>query len=181
MNKQNENIIYLISGPLGVGKSTTSKELARNVEQCVRIEGDIFLHMLGDELSLSWEERLRLSWENILALTRNYLLCGLNVVIDFVVEEELEWFCTHLSDLQNVSLKYVVLTAEKEKIVERLNTRGDIDSLERSLFLLNKMKSSPYTNKFSYDTTLKQPSETVKEIIANTRFHVPIDCTNKKS
>ncbi|WP_243767707.1 AAA family ATPase [Paenibacillus agricola] len=175
MNKQNKNIVYLISGPLGVGKSTTTKELARNVEQCVLIEGDVLLNMLNDELLLSWEERLRLTWENIVALTRNSLKHDLNVVIDFVVEEELEWFCEHLSDLKNVSLKYVVLKADKEKIIERLKIRGDIDSLERSLFLLNKMVSSPSINKFSYDTTLKQPSETVKEVIKSTRFYVTIE------
>ncbi|CAM3565082.1 AAA family ATPase [Paenibacillus lupini] len=175
MNKHNKNIVYLISGPLGVGKSTTTKELARNVGQCVLIEGDVLLDMLNNELSLSWEERLRLTWENILALTRNSLQHDLNVVIDFVVEEELDWFCKHLSDLKNVSLKYVVLKAAKEKIIERLITRGDIDSLERSLFLLNKMESSPSTNKFSYDTTLKQLSETVEEVIKNARFYVAID------
>ncbi|MCM3626785.1 AAA family ATPase [Paenibacillus glycanilyticus] len=175
MNKKNENRLYLISGPLGVGKSTTSKLLARHVERCVLIEGDILLHMLNDDLSLSWEERLRLTWDNILALTRNYIQHDLNVVIDFVVEEELAWFCKHLSDFENVSLKYVVLKADKEKIVERLTTRGDIESLERSLFLLDKMERSDSTNPFSYDTTLKQPSETVKEIIASTRFLVPIE------
>ncbi|WP_201004774.1 AAA family ATPase [Paenibacillus glycanilyticus] len=173
--KHNENILYLISGPLGVGKSTTSKELAQNVQQCVLIEGDILLGMLNDELSLSWEERLRLTWDNILTLTRNYLQHDLNVVIDFVVEEELEWFCNHLSDLKNVTLKYVVLIADKEKIIERLNSRGDIDSLERSLFLLNKMESSHFNKKFSYNTTHKHPTETVKDIIENSRFHVPLN------
>lgn len=38
-------MIFLLSGPLGVGKSTTSRELARNVEPCVLIEGDNILHM----------------------------------------------------------------------------------------------------------------------------------------
>lgn len=41
----------------------------------------------------------------------------LYVVINFVVEEELDWFCKHLSD-SNVRLKYVVLKADKEKIIE---------------------------------------------------------------
>lgn len=131
--------------------------------------------MLNDELSLSWEDRLQLTWKNILALTRNSLQHDLNVVIDFVVEEELDWFCKHLSDLKNVSLKYVVLIADKEKIIERLKIRGDIDSLERSLFLLNKMVSSPSINKFSYDTTLKPPSETVEEVIKSARFYVAIE------
>ncbi|WP_240546410.1 hypothetical protein [Paenibacillus artemisiicola] len=112
---------------------------------------------------------MQLTWENILALTRNYLQHDLHVIVDFVEEEELNWFCKHLSDLKNVSLIYVVLRADKETIIERLKIRGDVDSLERSLFLLNKIDSSPFTNKFSYDTTLKQPLETVQEIITSTR------------
>ncbi|WP_144530090.1 AAA family ATPase, partial [Peribacillus simplex] len=98
-------------------------------ERCVLIEGDLLLHMLHHELPLSWDERLSLTWKNLLALTRNMLRQGLNVVIDFVVEDELEWFCEQLSDL-DVSIKYAVLHADKEKIAERLTTRGDIDSLE---------------------------------------------------
>lgn len=165
-----KNMIYLISGPLGVGKSTTSKELARNVKNCVLIEGDVLLHMFKGELQHSWEERLSITWENILDLTRNFIQNDLNVIIDFVVEDELDWFCKHLSDL-NVRLKYVALIADKEKLIERLSRRGDIDSLERSLFLLNKMQMSHSNNKFIYDTTLKQPAETVEEIINNSGFN----------
>jgi broad-specificity NMP kinase len=172
--KDKKQIIYLISGPLGVGKSTTSKELARNVKQCVLIEGDDLLQMFKGDLQPSWEERLSLTWKNILALTRNFIHHNLNVIIDFVVEDELDWFCKHLSDL-NVGLKYVVLRADKEKLIERLSIRGDIDSLERSLFLLNKMEILPSNNQFIYDTTLKQPKEIVKEIINNSSFNVFIE------
>ncbi|SDN70988.1 Cytidylate kinase [Paenibacillus sp. yr247] len=170
-----KHVIYLISGPLGVGKSTISKELAQNVKQCVLIEGDDILHMFKGESHPSWEERLRLTWKNILALTRNFIQHELNVVIDFVVEDELDWFCKHISDL-NVRLNYVVLRADKEKLIERLSKRGDIHSLERSLFLLNKMETSPSNNQFIYDTTLKLPAEIVKEIIQNhSGFNVYIE------
>ncbi|NOU85664.1 AAA family ATPase [Paenibacillus sp. LMG 31460] len=169
--KDKKQIIYLISGPIGVGKSTISKELARNVKQCVLIEGDDLLHMFKGELQPSWEERLSLTWENILALTRNFIHHNLNIIIDFVVEDELDWFCKRLSDL-NLELKYVVLRADKEKLIERLSNRGDIDSLERSLFLLNKLDLLPSFNQFIYDTTLKQPKEIVEEIISNSSFNV---------
>ncbi|WP_169086727.1 AAA family ATPase [Paenibacillus sp. PL91] len=172
-----KNVIYLLSGPLGVGKSTASRELARNVEQCVLIEGDNILHMFKGESQLSWEERLCLTWKNILALTRNFIQHNLNVIIDFVVEDELDWFCKQISDL-NVRVKYVVLRADKEKIVERLTIRGDIDSLERSLFLLNKMEMSSSNNSYIYDTTLKKPAEIVEEIINDPRFNVSVEASS---
>ncbi|TDF89719.1 hypothetical protein E1757_34505 [Paenibacillus piri] len=174
LQDKNKKLIYLISGPLGVGKSTTSKELARYIKQCVLIEGDKLLHMFKGESQPSWEERLNLTWENILALTRNFIVNDLNVVIDFVVEDELDWFCKQISDL-NVELRYIILRADKDKLTERLNMRGDIDSLDRSLFLLNKMESSPSNNQFIYDTTLKQPKEITQDVIDDTRFNVFID------
>ncbi|WP_207953406.1 hypothetical protein [Paenibacillus agricola] len=47
------------------------------------------LDMFNGELQPSWEERLSLTWENILALTRNFIHHNLNVIIDFVVEDDL--------------------------------------------------------------------------------------------
>lgn len=79
----NAKQIFLISGPLGVGKSTTSKELARVVERCVLIEGDNLLDMFMTEPQPTWEERLSLAWKNILSVTRNFIQGGFNVVIDF--------------------------------------------------------------------------------------------------
>ncbi|SFS72744.1 AAA family ATPase [Paenibacillus sp. BC26] len=173
MNQGNRSVIYLISGPLGVGKSTTSQELARKVGLCVLIEGDHLLHLLKDELPLSWEEKLRLTWDNILALTKNLIRNHISIVIDFVVEDEFDWFCEQLADL-NVDLKYMVLLADQETIVERLTMRGDLDSLERSLYLLNKMEQTPSVIRFGYNTTGSRPTETADEILVNSRYHVEL-------
>ena len=171
-DKANEQIIYLVSGPLGVGKSTTTKELAQKVKRCVLIEGDDLLHMYKGELQPTWEERLDLTWKNILALTRNFIQHDLNVVIDFVVEEELEWFCNQLSDL-NVTLKYVVLRADKEVLMERLHTRGDnTHSVQRSMFLLDKLEGYPSNSQFLLDTTLKHPAKIAEEIINDSSFYI---------
>jgi predicted kinase len=172
-DENKKNIIYLLSGPLGVGKSTTSKKLAQTVKNCVLLEGDCILHMFEHGSEASWEDRLSLTWENILALTRNFIKHDFNVVIDFVVEDELEWFCKHISDLQ-VTLKYIVLRADKEKLSERLRIRGDYDSLERSLFLLNKLESTPSNKQFIYDNTLRNTAEIVDVIINDSGFIVNI-------
>ncbi|WP_274650999.1 AAA family ATPase [Paenibacillus humicola] len=164
-----QNTIFLISGPLGVGKSTTSKLLAQKIQSCVRIEGDIFLHMVRDDLHLDWEQRLRLAWDNLLALTRNFVRRGLNVVIDLVVEDELNWFCEGVSDL-DAKVNYAVLTADRETIVKRLTQRGDIDSLDRSLFLLDKLGNAPENGRFIIDTTSKLPEETADLLLTNADF-----------
>ena len=163
------NIIYLISSPIGVGKSTTSKKLAQTVKNCVLIEGDSILHMFDYDSETSWKDRLNIAWESILSLTKNSIHHDLNVVIDFIVEDELEWFCKQLIDLQ-ITLKYIVLKADKDKLTHRITTRGDIDSLERSLFLLNKLESTSSNKPFIYDTTQKHTAEIVDTIINSDGF-----------
>ncbi|TCM87935.1 AAA domain-containing protein [Paenibacillus sp. BK033] len=163
--------VYLISGPLGVGKSTVSKTLASAMNQCVLIEGDLLLQVYRGETEPPWEERLRLAWLNIAAVTRNFLVNGLDVVIDFVVEDELQWFFDQLSDL-DVTLHYVVLHAEPETLNARLHQRGDAQYIDRSLFLRSKLMASPVNELFLLDTDGKKPDELAEEIIKNSRFRI---------
>ena len=147
-------------------RKTLAGEIVKN---SVLLEGDSILNMFEFGADASWEERLRLTWEYILTLTRSFIHNNDNVVIDFVVEDELEWFCKHISDLE-VTLKYIVSRADKEKLIERIQMREDIDSVERSLFLLNKLESTPSNQQFMYDTTLKNTREIVDVIINDNSF-----------
>lgn len=162
-------IIYLVSGPCGVGKSTVSEILTQLVTPGVLIDGDYIMSMFAEGSEPPWEERLQLTWKNIAALTRNFIQHDFNVVIDFVVEDELEWFCHQISDLA-VRIKFIVLVANKETLVERLVKRGETDLIDRSLFLLNQMEESPTHRKFMFDTTTTSPKEVAAGIIANSEF-----------
>ncbi|WP_231597452.1 AAA family ATPase [Bacillus sp. SA1-12] len=162
----NPTAIYIISGPCGVGKSTVSKEVARMINRGVLIEGDLLNSMIVGDSELAWEERLEINWNNILSLTRNVILHHYNVVIDYVVETELEWFCQQVSDL-NVQIKYVVLTANETQLIERLNKRGDSHLIERSLFLLNEFETSGLHRLYRLDTTGKEPLEVARDILSN--------------
>ncbi|MBB3112708.1 cytidylate kinase [Paenibacillus phyllosphaerae] len=163
--------VYLISGPLGVGKSTVSKNLAGAMKQGVLIEGDLLLHVYRGETEPPWEERLRLAWLNITAVTRNFVLNGLDVVIDFVVEDELEWFSEQLSDLE-VVLRYVVLYAEPDTLANRLHQRGDAQYLHRSLFLRNKLMASSTNEPYLLDTENRKPDELAETILTNSKFRL---------
>ncbi|MBW8351305.1 AAA family ATPase [Bacillus sp. IITD106] len=165
--------IYIISGPCGVGKSTVAKEVAKLVPKCALVEGDHLLHFYDDHSMLPWEERLWIAWKNLVDVTKNLLQHKLNVVIDFVVEDELEWFCTYFSHL-DITFKYVVLRADKETLVERITDRGDTYMIDRSLFLLNQLENEPFNEPFLYDTTDKEPAEIVKGIIEQKRFELSI-------
>lgn len=163
--------IFLISGPLGVGKSTVSRSLADSMNQCVLVEGDLLLHVYRGENEPPWEERLQLAWFNIAAVTRNFLKHGLDVVIDFVVEDELQWFYEQLSDL-NATMHYVVLYAEPETLAARLSQRGDSPYIQRSLFLRNKLMASANNEPFLLNANRMCPDELVKEIVKDVRFRI---------
>jgi gluconate kinase len=166
-----EKTIYIVSGPCGVGKSTVAKELSRNLKHAALIVGDDIMSMIEKGYEPPWEEWLSITWKNILSLTRNFVQHDLNVVIDFVVESELEWFCKHISDL-NIQIKYIVLRADEDKLIERLNKRGDDHLIDRSLFLLKKLENSVENKKYIYDTTHKQPPEIVHDLIHLSNFYV---------
>lgn len=127
--------------------------------------------MVGEDQA-SWEDRLRLAWCNILCLTRNFYQEGFNIIIDFVVEDELEWFREQLSDLDKTAIKYVLLRAEPDTLLERLRLRGDARYLDRSLFLLNKLTSTPKNQSFILDTDGKETKDVVDFILGSDHFEL---------
>ena len=141
------------------------------MKQCALVEGDLLLHIYRGETELPWEERLRLAWLNIVAVTRNMLSHGVDVVIDFVVEEELEWFRGRLSEF-DVTLHYAVLHAEADTLMARLRQRGDEQYINRSLFLRNKLMASPDNEPFLLDTNRKQAEELAEDIVKDPRFRL---------
>nr|WP_231507632.1 AAA family ATPase [Bacillus sp. UNC41MFS5] len=165
--------IYIISGPCGVGKSSLAKELTRNVKKSALIKGDDFLSMFEEGSVPPWEENIVIMWKNILSVTQTLIQHDYNVIIDIVVEDELEWFCRHFSYL-NLKIKYVVLRADENKLIERLNKRGDQFLIDRSIFLLNQLENSPANTKHLYDTTHKNPAEVLKDIMNSSHFDLDI-------
>lgn len=176
------NNIYFISGPCGCGKSTLTDAYAEHlvkVEKQPRvyvIHGDDFHHgFVGmyeedafcaeeqDSNPLAWSQVLKFNWECILDIARKALVRGLDVVIDYVVEDELP-LLQKLAKEQNANLYYVVLTASEASIIKRLQTRGDNDLIERALFLKKKLDSLPENQGHLYDNTGKTVAEEVAEI-----------------
>ena len=136
----------MISGPLGVGKTSVSGALSKVLEHTAQV--------VGDDL-----------------YTKSNLDKGLDVVVDFVVEDELPWLREQLSgyDLQ---LRYVVLMADKETLIERLKKRNELRYKDRSMILLDQLSNEPSNKNYLLDTSDKEISEIVQEIINSPRFIV---------
>lgn len=159
-----ENTVYIISGPLGVGKSSVSREIALQIIDGVVVEGDVFFLALEDDETITWEKRLQLSLNAIIETTKNHQKSNLNVVIDFAAEVGPTWFQKQFLDL-NVIVKYVVLVTDEKTLALRLAERGDSKYLSRSLTLLEKLKTASENQKYLLDVTNKTVIEVAQEII----------------
>ncbi|RFB18926.1 AAA family ATPase [Bacillus sp. HNG] len=163
MNNRTNNSIYIISGPYGVGKSTVTKALAREMENVVRIEGDLIKSMYVGKTPLPREKQRSLLWKNILSITKNCIENNMNVMIDYVVRNELQWFCKHFSNL-DVKIYYVVLRADGETLIKRLNKRGHGYLIQGSLYLLDHLEKGLPNKNHLYDTTNKLPIEIITDL-----------------
>lgn len=144
--------IWCISGPCGSGKTTLSAALAELLSrqqggrQVCLLHGDDFHRALvGDERSpaaLPWPQVLRFSWDCLLSVAGYALEAGLDVVIDYIVEDELPRL-QQLAQAHDAALYYAVLLAPEAVLRQRLTARGDAHLTQRALFLREKLRKEP--------------------------------------
>ena len=173
--------IVFVSGACGCGKSTFADAYAKyrvqqNRKTCYVIHGDDFHRgfvepedkgdFFADGLpsdACQWEDILRFNWGCILDTAERALRQGLDVVIDYVIEDELP-LVQQLAARAHAELYYIVLTADAEEIRRRIRQRGDVDLIERALFLKSKLEAMPENQGHLYDNTGKTPEEMIREI-----------------
>lgn len=161
--------LYFLSGPCGIGKSTAAEALTRLLLSQGRTVCLIHGDDLGDCLHLPedfspftedgrirdaalWNRILRFNWQSLLDMAANALDVGADVVIDYVIEEELP-LVSALAQKKGAQLRYAVLSATQEAILQRLTQRGDPETLGRSLFLKEKLESAEENRDHILDTT----------------------------
>lgn len=167
------NKIYIISGPAGVGKSTTSKGLAEQFNCSAYIEGDLINHMVVGGYLPPWEseESLLLVWENIADLSINFLQANKNVIIDYVAfPEEVEKFSRKIyAEVKNIEIIYVVLWVDSIELLRRDTLRDREHQMgARCLELVNEFEIKAIDKRFFYNTTYIQSSN-LDEIFLNIR------------
>lgn len=173
--------IIFISGPCGCGKTTLADRLARAlVAQSRRtvyvIHGDDFHQGFvepedkGDFFQegepsdrVQWEAILSFNWDCILSVADRALRQDLDVVIDYVIEEELPRVKS-LAEKHGAALSYIVLTASEEALEARIRQRGDVDMIERARFLKRKLEALPENRGHLLDSTERSPDELVRAI-----------------
>ena len=174
--------IYFFSGPCGCGKSTLAEAFAKKLvnskerKQIYLIHGDDFCEgfveaddagafFSGGQPSdaLAWQEILKFNWECLLDVARKALARGLDVVIDYVIEEELP-LVQKMAKEYDANLYYIVLTASEKAIRQRITNRGDVEMIERAMFLKNKLEKMPQNQGHLFDNTDMSVAEEVANL-----------------
>ena len=174
--------LYVFSGPCGCGKTTLTNAWARKLvnegkrRQVYVIHGDDFhagfvepdrkgAFFEDDQAAdfCEWPEILKFNWECILDTAGRALAWGLDVAVDYVVEDELAQL-QQLTVTHHAQLYYIVLTAENETIRQRIALRGDVELTERALFLKDKLDHMAENQGHLYDNTDKTVEQMLAEL-----------------
>lgn len=166
--------IYFFSGPCGCGKTALANAFAKYLadknkgKQVYLIHGDDFHRgfVESDKIDIAeermpWEDILKFNWECIISAAQKALDKGLDVVIDYVIEEELP-LIRQLAWEYHADVYYVVLTASESCIRQRITKRGDTELIERALFLKSKLDNLPVNHGHLFDNTELSVEDEIK-------------------
>lgn len=165
------SILYVITGPAGVGKSTVSKELAKLSNRSVLIEGDDIYHQVVNGYVPAWKEGNHLDtfWKICLNSIETYLEDGYDVIFNYIVNPKNVEVIKNKS--KNYTIKFVVLVVDEKILLLRDQERPeDFQMKERCIILLNNFKNKNYNTQNILDTTNLSVNETVKIIENDNRF-----------
>lgn len=174
---QTKNTVYIISGPAGVGKSTTSNQLVQTIARSAYISGDDISHIPVNGRGKPWLDRdtLDLTWRNIASLVQNLLDYQYDIVIDYVAFlEDVQWLAQQLKH-REVKMVYVVLLVNRETIIYRDQLRPKENQMgDRSPILLEEFESSTKLQKenklYTTNYSEEQLPEIIKEITTNDKY-----------
>lgn len=148
LNKEEGNIVIILRGGTGVGKTTIAKLLAQKLMRSVHIEQDILRYMIVNGLVASrtsllpgihpkeYQRQCRLADENTYDLIKNFTNAGFNTIVDgfnggesghtfYFLEqhEDISWYPDEAlvkKKLPDITLYQIVLDTKEEILIKRL-------------------------------------------------------------
>lgn len=161
-----KKVLYLIGGPMGVGKTAVGQELKRRLDRSVFLDGDWCWDAHPFQVT---GETKAMVMDNICHLLNNFLRCGAyeKVIFCWVMDrgEILEELLERL-DVNDCEVKNLSLICDRESLVRRLE--GDIkvglrepDVVARSLERLPLYEAMDTRKVDTTDRTAAQVAEAI--------------------
>lgn len=159
--------LYLVGGPMGVGKTAACRELQRRLNRSVFLDGDWCWDANPFRVT---EETKAMVTENICFLLNNFLRCSAydHVIFCWVLhQQEILDGLLSCMDTRNCAVRAISLTASPEALTARIENdiqagRRDQRALERSLSYLPRYAALD-TEKL--DVSRLTPEETAERIL----------------
>ncbi|MBR5868469.1 MAG: AAA family ATPase [Clostridia bacterium] len=158
--------LYLIGGPMGVGKTTLSQHLKHDLPNSVFLDGD---WCWDANPFLVNDETKSMVIDNICHLLNNFLRCSAytNVIFCWVMHEDgIIFDILSRLDLHDVTVHKISLVATPEALTARLS--GDIEKGLRSPDVIARsLARLPLYDRLStrkIDTTDRSPEDIAREI-----------------
>lgn len=164
-------MLYLITGPAGVGKSTISNEIAKRSNKSVLLEGDEFYHHVISSYKPAWLEgnHLDIFWKEVINSIKLYLDNDYDVIFNYIIG--VEDYLKLKEIFKDYDIKFVVLLVDEETILKRDKLRPvDCQMNERCIILLNNFLKKNYKEENKLYTQDLTVEETVNEIINNDKY-----------
>lgn len=160
--------LYMIGGPMGVGKTAVCRELQKRLDRCVFLDGDWCWDSRPFQVT---EETRAMVTENICFLLNQFLRCSAydHVIFCWVLhrQEILDGLLSRL-DTSGCRVRAVSLVCSEEALRRRLE--GDIRAGRRSQDVIKRsMDYLPLYRDLSASclgTTSLTPAQTAERIIA---------------
>ena len=158
--------IYLIGGPMGVGKTTVCQLLKRRLDHAVFLDGDWCWD--SDPFVVN-DETKAMVLDNISHVLNNFIACSAyeNVILCWVMHEQsiIDHILSHV-DMGECEIRLISLTADEDTLIDRLNK--DIEQGIRTPEVIGRsLAKLPLYDKLDtikIDTTGKTPEQIVNEI-----------------
>lgn len=165
------NFVLAITGPTGVGKSTISEKLAKQLDKCVNIEADHIKHMIvggfykDDSNAGGWGfNQWGLVGDSIGLLAKHFLNEGYSVIINGYIDEP-AWtnIQKHIAINKKVLLLPDVATVEQRNASRSDDIKMGSDSVKEHH---SHFSNDNFFNDFiKLDTSNHSPEETITEIL----------------
>ena len=158
--------IYLIGGPMGVGKTTVCQLLKRRLDHAVFLDGEWCWD--SDPFVVN-DETKAMVLDNISHVLNNFIACSAyeNVILCWVMHEQsiIDHILSHV-DMGECEIRPISLTADEDTLIDRLNK--DIEQGIRTPEVIGRsLARLPLYDKLDtikIDTTGKTPEQIVNEI-----------------
>ncbi|WP_459195857.1 AAA family ATPase [Wukongibacter baidiensis] len=155
--------LIIINGTMGIGKSSTCKELNKRVDRSVWLDGD-WCWMMNPWIVN--EENKKMVEDNIVFLLKNFL-ANSNfeyVIFNWVIHRE-EIFKRILDRLENYKFQLykITLSCSEKALIKRM--KDDNRSSEAIEVSLQRLKAYEIMETIKIDTTNRTIQETVDKII----------------